>query len=260
MSNNQTTVQTILDWLNQTAPFDTQEEFDNAGLQIGYGKMPVSAVLVTLDVTEEVILEAAALKANLIIAHHPLLFTPQRDLNLARFVPRLAGMLIQHNIALIAVHTNMDQSFQYSASFALAELLNLKQIRQQGKYLIIGDLSKPLDDEQLFQLISRTLKAPVRQYGQGKTLFTTLAIAGGAYSEGFEEASEAGAQALLTGEVRHHHAVEAVDMGIVLYDGGHYATEVPMLPPLALGLQTALDTLEYPVQVHVTQCMPYRLL
>ena len=259
MSNDHITVQTILDWLDQAAPFESQEEFDNAGLQIGFGEMPVSTVLLTLDVTEDVILEAAALKANLIIAHHPLLFLPQRDLNLARYVPRLAALMIQHNIALIAVHTNMDQSLQYSASFALAELLNLMKIRQQGKYLFIGDLTQPMEDEKLCQLISQTIKAPVRQYGQGRMLITKLAIAGGAFSEGFEEANMAGAQALLTGEVRHHHAVEAVSMGMVLFDGGHYATEVPMLLPLAIGLQTALNTVKCPLQVHVTRCIPYRL-
>lgn len=253
------TVRDILEFLNQAAPFDTQEAFDNSGLQVGHPDTPVHCVLLALDVTEEVIREAEALGAQLIISHHPLLFVPQKTLDLSCHVPNLLAMLIKRDIALISVHTNFDQSPQYSASAALARGLNLQTIRQQGAYLFLGELETPLSGAALKERLSSALKSPVRMYGMPDLPVTTLAIAGGAYSEGFHDAHLCGAQALLTGEVRHHHAVEAAQSGFVLFDGGHYATEAPMLGALALGLQTMQDTVEYPLQVHVSRSEPYRL-
>ncbi|NLX83301.1 MAG: Nif3-like dinuclear metal center hexameric protein [Clostridiales bacterium] len=259
MQGKLTTVQTVLDWLDQAAPFETQEEFDNAGLQVGQLDSPVTNILLTLDVTEDAIKEAAGLGAELIISHHPLIFSPITALDLSHYVPKLIALLIKHNISLISTHTNIDQSMEYSASAAVANKIGLKNIRKVDSYLFLGELEEPLKPESLAQVISETLNVPVRQYGQIEGMITSLAIAGGAYSEGFMTAKKSGAQALLTGEVKHHHALEAASDGIILFDGGHYATEFAMLEPLAFGLQTALNQVEYPVQVHVTGCVSYQL-
>lgn len=260
MHTKQTTVQKVLDWLDQIAPFDTQEEFDNAGFQIGQLDTPVSNILLTLDVTEEVIKEAVELGCELIISHHPLIFSPLTQLDLANYVPRLVSQFITHQMSLIAVHTNIDQSPDYSASAAMARLLQLKNLRTaDDPYLILGELPEAMKPEALARLIGDTMDVPIRQYGAHEGLVYTLAIAGGAYSEGFLGAQQAGAQALLTGEVKHHHALEAAANGFIIYDGGHYATEVTMLAPLAFGLQTALNQVEYPVRVHVTRYRSYHL-
>ena len=66
-----------------------------------------------------------------------------------------------------------------------------------------------------------------------------------------------GADAFLTGEVRHHHAVEAADTNLVLFEGGHWATENVMLEEISLGLQSRLNALDYLVQVHVSRQIPY---
>lgn len=256
---NKLTVNAVYDWINSVAPFQTQEAFDNSGLQVGYPDSTVSRILLTLDVTGEVISEAAGLGADLIISHHPLIFTPQKDLVLARHVPKLLAGLIENRIALISAHTNMDQSDCFSGTVAAAKLLGLTNIRRASPYLFLGDLEKPLTERGLSALITERLRVPARQYGSFGKLVTTLGIAGGAYSEGFEEARAAGAQAYLTGEVRHHHALEAAQAGFVLYDGGHYATEAPMLAPLAFGLQLMANELKCSLQVHVSSCVPYRL-
>lgn len=251
-------VETILGWLDAMAPFSNQEEFDNSGFQLGRLDAQVGSVLLALEVTEAVIEEAVRLGAALIITHHPLLFVPQRVLDLSRAVPKLISLLIKNNLSLISAHTNMDRSAEYSASATVAGLLGLNNIRRQGDYLFVGDFPEPLDEAVLAAKVGSALKVPVRLY-QGSGKVKTLAIAGGAYSEGYHEAFLAGAQALLTGEVRHHHAVEAAAEGIALLDGGHYATEAPMLAPLALGLQKMANAVQYSLQVHVTRCLPYRL-
>ena len=255
----QATVQNIYDWLNSIAPFETQEDFDNAGLQAGLPGAKVSNVLLTLDVTEEVIKETESIGAELIISHHPLIFTPLSSLNEQDLIASLIARLIRGRTALIAAHTNLDQSETFSGSFAVAELLGLDKIHKQGKYLFIGELPAPVTADALKDRAGFALSAPVLRFGDPEQSITRLAIAGGSYSEGLHEALNAGAQALLTGEVRHHHAVEASAKGLVLFEGGHFVTEQPMLPKLAAGLQMAMDTLKYKVRVHVSRCVPYRL-
>jgi len=253
------TVGSILNWLNEQAPFETQEDFDNAGLQVGHPDQAVTSVLLALDLTSQVVKEAVQLQSQLIITHHPLLFAPPRILDLSSQVPSLIAQLIASNIALISAHTNIDQSGEYSASFALASQMGLQNIRREGKYVFLGDLPEPMMSGVLQQALEELLDAPVRQYGENHQAIRTLAIAGGAYSEGYSEAMQAGAQALLTGEVRHHHAVSAAAMGFLLYDGGHFATEAPLLPQIAIGLQKKLNTVQYSLQVHLSKCKPYRL-
>lgn len=253
------TVRIVHDWLEEAAPFAAQEEFDNSGLQTGHPDRTVSNILLALDVTDEVIREAVNLGAELIISHHPPLFLPLRSMGEESYIPSILASLIRSGISLIAAHTNLDQSADFSPGVAVADLLQLRNIRREGRYLAVGDLPDKMSAETLKGTISIALGNPVFLFDvPGKTV-RTLAIAGGAYSEGFQEAISAGAQALLTGEVRHHHAVEAVARGLVIYEGGHFATEAPMLRPMAAGLQKYLDRLEYSVRVFVSQSQPYHL-
>ena len=256
---NRLTVKAVYDWIDSVAPFESQEEFDNSGLQLGCPDSPVSSILLALDVTGEVVSEAVKLSADLIISHHPLIFTPQKDMVMTRRVPKLLAGLIENKIALISAHTNLDQSDKYSGTVATAKLLGLNHIRRASPYLFLGDLEKPMTDRELNALITTRLQVPTRQYGVSDKLLTCLGIVGGAYSEGYEEARAAGAQAFLTGEVRHHHAVEANEAGFLVFDGGHFATESPMLAHLAFGLQLMTNELKCNLQVHVSSSVPYRL-
>lgn len=252
-------VQAVYDWLDSVAPFASQEEYDNAGIQTGDPGQEVSRVLVTLDVTKEVVREAQSLGAELILSHHPILFSPISSMNEKEYVPGILASLIRSGISLISAHTNADKSEEFSASIAVARLLSLMNVRKEGKYLFIGELDRPAPAGEVQEMISVRLKGPAFLFGDPGQYIRTLAVAGGAYSEGWREAMDAGAQALLTGEVRHHHAVEAVSRGLVLYEGGHYATEAPMLAPLAAGLQNAMDKLNYSLRVDVSRCIPYAL-
>ena len=107
--------------LERFAPLPLQESYDNAGLQIGLTEAEdVSGVLLCLDVTEEVILEAEQLGCNLIVAHHPLLFRPLRHITQDTQVERCAVMAIQKNIAIYAAHTNLDNALG-GVNFMIAE-------------------------------------------------------------------------------------------------------------------------------------------
>jgi dinuclear metal center YbgI/SA1388 family protein len=250
------TIQAVYDWLDSAAPFESQEEFDNAGLQMGHPDQEVNGILLALDATPEVVEEAQRRGCELIISHHPLIFTPLASLRQDRYVPKVTGLLIKSGIGLIAAHTNLDKS-TFSGSLAMMRQLRLRDIRQVDDYTVMGDLPGDLSSREVQALIAQTLDNPVVRYGAGEKRIKTLAAAGGAYSEGFSAALSAGADALLTGEVRHHHAVEAAANGLVLFEGGHFATERMMMAALAQGLQSGLDALKYNVQVDLSRQIPY---
>ena len=251
------TVQTILDILNEIAPFESAEGFDNVGILLGKKDAPIRKVLIALDVTKEAAEEAVRMEADLIIAHHPLLFHARKNITEEDPEGEILCTLIRHHISLIAAHTNLDQSF-FSGSACCAKELHLENIRYEAPYLFVGDLKAPCTAQSLAKLASEQLHFPVRVYGNDQKMVYTLAIAGGAYDEGWVQAKAIGAQALLTGEVRHHNALTASMSDFVLLDGGHYATEAPLIENLSAYLQKRLDDVQYNVRFYPSESAGFR--
>ena len=110
---------------------------------------------------------------------------------------------------------------------------------------------------ELEKAISGAIRFPTRRYGSESAMVKTLAIAGGADDGDWPEAQALGAQALLTGEVRHHNALAAAMSGFVLFDGGHWGTEVPLVPVLAEYLQNRLNDVQYKVRVYPSLYAPF---
>ena len=118
----------IISALEQKAPPSLQESYDNAGLIVGNSDMDIKKAIVTVDVTEEVLDEAIALKANLIIAHHPIIFSGLKQLNGKSYVERVVIKAIKNDIAIYAIHTNLD-NISNGTNLFLANLLELKNIK-----------------------------------------------------------------------------------------------------------------------------------
>lgn len=246
------TVETILNQINEIAPFETAESFDNVGLLLGKRSRKVLNVLVTLDVTLQTAEEAIRLGADLIISHHPLLFRARKNITEEDPEGEILCRLIRHNIALIAAHTNLDQT-DLSGSACCARLLDMQNIRKEPPYLFVGDLKKECSAKELRDCISHVLGYPVRCYGDENTRIATLAVAGGSYDEGWEQAKACGAQALLTGEAGYHTALTAAMSGFILFDGGHYATEAPLVQNLAASLQKRFDDVQYKIRFYPSE-------
>ncbi|MBN2616296.1 MAG: Nif3-like dinuclear metal center hexameric protein [Bacteroidales bacterium] len=118
----------ITQYLESIAPLSLQESYDNAGLIIGSQEKEIHKALITLDVTPEVMNEALSLSCDLIIAHHPLIFKGIKKLNGGNMVEDLVIKAIQNNIALYAIHTNLDNVFD-GVNAMLAKKLGLKNTR-----------------------------------------------------------------------------------------------------------------------------------
>lgn len=253
----QLTVNNVYDWLNEIAPFETAESYDNVGLLIGSMNAPVERILVALDATPDVLDEAMEKDVHLIVTHHPLMFRGTKRILEDDYEGQVISRLIRQRMNLIAAHTNLDQSPLYSGSAALVKALKLQNVRQEG-FMFVGDMpDAPVRADVLRGRIAACEDAAVYQFGRNDALITTLGISGGAYDEGFEQARSMGAQAYLTGEVRHHNALAAIGTGFVLYQGGHFGTEAPLVPLLAEALQNALNALKYSVVVYPSTCRPY---
>ena len=121
-------IKEVLCALERFAPLPLQEDFDNAGLQVGLTEAEVSGALLCLDVTELVIDEAIEQGCNLIVAHHPLIFRPLKRITDANYVQRVVIKAIQHQITIAAMHTNMDNALG-GVNFKIAEKLGLKNVR-----------------------------------------------------------------------------------------------------------------------------------
>lgn len=253
----QATVQTVYNWINEIAPFETAEGYDNVGVLVGSAHTPVSRILVALDVTPDVLDEAIEKKVQLIVTHHPLMFRGTKRILEEDYEGGMIRRMIKADLNMIAAHTNLDLSPEYSGSAAMVKALQLQNVRQEG-FMFVGDLPEaPVRADRLCQRIAAAENDFVYQYGADDILVTTLGICGGAYDEGFEQARAMGAQAYLTGEVRHHNALAAAGSGFVMYQGGHFGTEGPLVEGFAKALQNALNALKYDVDVYASNRRPY---
>ena len=104
------TVKDVYAAVNQIAPFAAQMDFDNAGFLVGRGEQQVTRLLVSLDITEEVVWEAVERGVELIVSHHPIIFHPARSITDETSVGRIVLALAERGIAAICAHTNLDAS------------------------------------------------------------------------------------------------------------------------------------------------------
>ena len=121
-------IRDITNSIEEIAPLQYAEDFDNVGLLIGNYDTPITGVLVTLDTLENVVDEAIGNKCNLIVSFHPIIFSGLKKLNGNSYVERVVLKAIQHNIAIYAMHTALDNSVK-GVSAKMAEVLGLKNTK-----------------------------------------------------------------------------------------------------------------------------------
>lgn len=249
------TVQNVYEFINERAPFDTQEPYDNAGLLVGHPDWAVKGIHVAMDVTGKVIDEAIAHGANLIVTHHPMMFSARKRLVETDSETRLLCRLIRHSIALIAAHTNLDRA-PGGMNDVLAQRIGLTDITGED-FLRVGSLPAPVSARELADDLSARLNTVVRLMGDPAAIISKVGLCSGAGSDEWKLAAAQGAQAFLTGEVKHHCALEAAESGVVLLEAGHFATEAPGIFALADALQIWPNAVQYGVCVSQSQAAAY---
>lgn len=121
-------VKDICSFLEQIAPLSLQESYDNSGLLVGNKEQEIEAVLISLDCTEAVVDEAAAKGCGLIVVHHPIIFGGLKKLTGENYVERTVIKAIQSNIAIYAIHTNLD-NWHLGVNFKIAQKIGLSNTK-----------------------------------------------------------------------------------------------------------------------------------
>lgn len=249
-------VQQVLDWLNALAPFESCESFDNVGLLMGDAGAEVRTVLFAMDVTEALAQEAIERGAGLIVSHHPFIFHALKRIDYTGPQGSALCLLAQQRIGVIAAHTNWDKA-SGGVCDSLAIALDLKDIVCADDYVRVGTLPVPVSAAMLSHHVQTSLSAQVRCYPASDKLISRVAVAGGAYGEGYEAALAVGAEAFVVGEIAHHEILDACARGLTICDAGHFATELPGVKTLYQRFTADALQAGWPVQAHLYAKAPY---
>lgn len=229
------TVTHIYDAIDRLAPFWLTMDFDNTGILVGDRNREVSCALLALDCTPAVVEQAKQLGAQLIVTHHPVIFHPLKQVN----EDAVVYQLIRSDIAVISAHTNLDIA-QGGVNDALASAIGLRDCRglellneQTGAWLgRIGTLPEPLSPEAFAAHIKACLNASSVKFAAAPRAIRTVALCSGSGADCLDAAISAGADALLTSEVKQHEYLAAAAAGISIFDAGHFDTEDIVIEPL----------------------------
>ena len=231
-------IREITDAIEQYAPLRLQEEWDNAGIQVGDPEADITGVLLCTDATESVINEAITLGYNLVISHHPLIFRGLKKIMGRTPVERTVAMAIKHDITIYSAHTNMDSAWQ-GVSFRMADKIGMTDVRflddnqvepygeQENTSAgcgVIGNI-EPMPAREVLKRVKDAFQVgAVRYSGDGECMVSRVALCGGAGGFLLDKAVQAGAQLYVTADMRYHDFLDW-HQRIVVADIGHYESE-----------------------------------
>lgn len=228
-------IKEVIHALEQFAPLPLQEDFDNAGLQVGLtGTVDVSGALLCLDVTEDVVDEAITLGCNLVVSHHPLIFHKLRCVTDSDYVQRTVIKAIKHDITIVSMHTNMDAAMG-GVNHKIARKLGLTDLHFFGKTKeeqgvtggegVMGEWQEPKGADALVLTLRECFNVACVQCNQLlRREIRKVAICGGAGAFLLNDAITVGADAFITGEMRYHEFF-GHEQEIQICVIGHYQSE-----------------------------------
>jgi len=227
-------IQDIISVLEAVAPPHLQESYDNAGLIVGHPQATVKGVLFCLDSTEAIVDEAIERGCNLIVAHHPIVFRGLKRLNGTNYVERTVMQAIRRDVAIYAIHTNLDNIHRQGVNAKIAEKLGLLNTRillpKAGTAAdvgagLVGELPASLSEADFLQTVKTAFRAGcVRHTALLQKPVRRVAVCGGSGSFLLPEARRAGAEAFVTADFKYHEFFDA-DGQILVADIGHYESE-----------------------------------
>lgn len=227
------TVKDIADAIEDFAPLPLQEDYDNAGLQVGFADLQVNAVMLCLDVTEEVLEEAVRRKCDMIVSHHPLIFRGLKSLTGADETQRIAIRALETGIAIYSAHTNLDSTWN-GVSHEMAHMMGVSDIEvlcphpgnPRAGLGVVGNIPPTPKLEFLRRVKEKFGVQALRYSSQSPQLVVKrVAMCGGSGASMIRDAIAAGADLYVTGDVKYHD-FGSYGQQIVIADIGHYESEL----------------------------------
>ena len=233
-------------FMEEIAPARFAEDWDNIGLMLGSMDKKVKRILVCLDVTSEVSIEAVEKKADLIISHHPLIFNSMKRIIKEDPKGNVIYNLVREDISVYSAHTNLDAAengvnAKLAERLGLERLINLKdlecQINIDGRkfgYGKVGYLKKPQKLSDFIESVKTLLEIDkIKLISSINKTIEKAAVFCGSFDDDLKALEGHNIDILVTGDIKYHTAMDALEMGICILDAGHFNTEKIILPELA---------------------------
>lgn len=241
----------IMDWIEERYPVSYAEDWDNVGLITGRDDKEVAAVFLALDLTDETLAEAVEAGADLIITHHPMIFSGIKKVNNQSALGRRMLSLIQKDISYYAMHTNYDVMGMADLSAAYlqlsgTEVLSVTEETKDKKegFGRVGMLPGPMTLKECALFVKTQLKlAEVKVYGDLNQRILRAAVCTGSGKSMVSDAIAKGADVYVTGDVDHHTGIDGVAEGLAIIDAGHYGTEYIFMEAMGMALGEAFPKL-----------------
>ncbi len=238
-------IKEIYDLLNDISPFELQENWDNSGLIIGSFDSNIERVVLSIDIDTKLIDKYE--ENTLFIIHHPLIFKGIRELDFIKYPSNLIQKLILKKQFLIAMHTNFDKT--HLNRYVFEKILNLKIYKE--KEFICEDI-RVFNSYDLVNKIKKAFNLKTLRVVNFKEEIKGVALTTGAGASLMDEVS---VDCFITGDIKYHDAIKAINQNLMLIEVGHYESERFFANVLANSLETL------PISVIITEIKnPFRIL
>ncbi|WP_010168958.1 Nif3-like dinuclear metal center hexameric protein [Candidatus Epulonipiscium viviparus] len=232
------TIEKIMQVLEELAPLDLAEEWDNVGVLIGTNSKPVKKIMCALDLNEQIADEAIAASVDCIITHHPYIFTGLKKIDYATSIGKVIRKLIINDISLIAMHTNLDKT-KDGINDIICKGLNV-EIVNGDNFLRWGKINS-ITLKDFITKVKNFFDAPViRVIGYSDKKIEAVSICSGSGAEFIKQAASV-SDVYITGDLKFHEAQGAIAEELIVLDVGHYNSEKIIIPYLVDYLKTKLD-------------------
>ena len=226
-------VKDIIQVIEEFAPLSVQESWDNSGLCVGSPDDQVSSVLLALDCTPELVDEAVACGADMIVTHHPLIFSGLKKISPDNITGAAVIKAIKAGICIYSAHTNADKVLS-GVSGAMAARLGLKNVsvladEGDGTGLgVTGELDEPIDAASALALVKEKFGLKVIKASRPvETMISKVAMCGGSGGSLIAAAQKSGAQLYISGDISYHNFFTTDNFMIM--DIGHYESEIDIV-------------------------------
>lgn len=230
-------IKDVLMFLEEIAPLHLQESYDNAGLICGDSNNEVTGITVCLDALESIVDEAVSNGSNLIIAHHPIIFKGLKRINGNNYIERTIIKAIKNDIAIYAIHTNLDNVYLHGVNTKFAQKIGLTDVKvlapksifdstsHQNGAGAIGRLDVPMKTLDFLEHIKNSMKiSTFKHTALCKEFISKVALCGGSGSFLLDTAISLDADVYISSDFKYHEYFDANDK-IIILDIGHYESE-----------------------------------
>lgn len=235
----------IYNFINKIAPFETQMSFDNSGFLVGDENSDVSKVLLSLDISSDVIDECKQINANLIISHHPVIFHPLKSLK-SNSIPY---KLVKNDISAICAHTNLDL-YEKGVNYCLFNSLCLNDMTPLTFYNELplgfcGIISNEMNSYNFANFVKNKLKCDNLRFTDANNKIKKVAVSSGSGGSSVKHAIEKKCDAFVTGEIKYSDILLANENNLSIFDVGHFKSENVVIPYLKELLQKEFNMVKF---------------